>query len=353
MMTRSNTLLRVTLLLLAVAAAPATAGPRWDYEEGASLQFAMLGQFHAAMAEGAADDHDLYLRRGRLIFSGQIADGVKFFAETDNDNAGRSGTTGVASDLQDLFVDLRLGGDHWLEAGLILLPLSFENTSSAATLLGLDYNVEVIKLTNSFVWRDQGLMLHGLFGKQMAYRAGVFDGYEDGSGKNPEAAPRFTGHLEYAAVGAAPTAWFHGQERLGADSYLLLGTGIDYQERASRVGFVSGSSPGWMINSRAFVVDMQAGFVLEEMFGTLNAGWYDWDNVNFAGSTWFAEAGLRRDRVQLTGKLAVSDNDSGVTIQNLTAGLHYFRVKHKLRYGLEFSTGDSPNQLLAGLQFLL
>jgi hypothetical protein len=353
-MIRTLNLLRITLLLLVAATVvPATAGPRWDYEEGASLQFGMLGQFHAAMTEGAADDHDLYLRRGRLIFSGQLADGVKFFAETDNDNAGRGGTTGVATDLQDIFVDLRLGGDHWLEAGLILLPLSFENTSSAATLLGLDYNAEVIKFTNSFVWRDQGLMLHGLFGKQVAYRAGVFDGYDDGGSKNPGAAPRFTGHLEFAAVGAAPNAWFHGQERLGEESYLLLGTGIDYQEKASRIGYVPNANPGWTVDSRAFVLDLQSGFTAGDMFSTFNAGWYDWDNAVFSGSTWFAEAGLRRNRAQLTGKITARDPEIGDTVQDLTAGLHFFRLKHKLRYGVEFSTGDSPNQLLAGVQFLL
>jgi len=278
---------------------------------------------------------------------------VKVFAETDNDNAGNSAVSGVSTDLQDLFVDLRLRGDHWLEVGLILLPLSFENTSSAGSLLGLDYNAEVIKLANTFVWRDQGLMLHGSCGGSFAYRAGVFDGYEVGTTKNPEAAPRFTGHLEYAAVGAAPTAWFHGQERLGGDPYLLLGTGIDYQRRANRAGYVSAAVPGWTTDSRAFVIDLQSGFDLGELSGTLNAGWYDWDNVNFHGSTWFVETGLRRDRVQATGKLAVVDQASGDQTSNLTAGLHYYRLKHKLRYGLEFSTGDSPNQLLAGVQFLL
>ncbi len=352
-MTRTDFLLRAMLVLLTVAAAPALAGPRWDFDDGANLQFSLLGQFHAVTVAGAEVDHDMYLRRGRLIFSGQIADGVKVFAETDNDNAGRSSAGGVSTDLQDIFVDLRLRGDHWLEAGLILLPLSFESTSSAASLLGLDYNAEVIKLANTFVWRDQGLMLHGSCSPRFAYRAGVFDGYEVGTTKNPEAAPRFTGHLEFAAVGTAPTAWFHGQERLGGDPYLLLGTGIDYQRRANRAGYVPLTNPGWTIDSRAFVLDMQSGFVTGGMFGTLNAGWYDWDNINFHGNTWFVESGLRRDRVQVTGKFAVIDHDSGAVTSDLTAGLHYYRLKHKVRYGVEFSTGDSPNQLLAGVQFLL
>ncbi|MBA4378506.1 MAG: hypothetical protein C0395_07625 [Gemmatimonas sp.] len=352
-MTRTDLLLRAALVVSTFAAAPALAGPRWDFDDGANLQFSLLGQFHAVTVADAVADRDLYLRRGRLIFSGQIADGVKVFAETDNDNAGNAAVSSVSTDLQDIFVDLRLRGDHWLEVGLILLPLSFENTSSAASLLGLDYNAEVIKLANTFVWRDQGLMLHGACGGKFAYRAGVFDGYEVGTTKNPEAAPRFTGHLEYAAVGAAPTGWFHGQERLGGDPYLLLGTGIDYQRRANRAGYVSAADPGWTIDSRAFVVDLQSGFVAGGMFGTLDAGWYDWDNLNFHGSTWFVESGLRRDRVQLTGKFAAVEPGVGDAIRNLTAGLHYYRLKHKLRYGVEFSTGDSPNQLLAGVQFLL
>jgi hypothetical protein len=88
-----------------------------------------------------------------------------FFVETDNDNAGKAGGASVSTDIQDAFMDVRLVDKDmvkaWLSGGLILLPFSFENKASAASLLGIDYNAETIKFSNHFVWRDYGAEVHG------------------------------------------------------------------------------------------------------------------------------------------------------------------------------------------------
>ena len=171
-------------------AAGAFAGPRVNIDDETWMEFGFLGQVHATYTEGAADETDFFLRRARIILSGQIMDGVKFFAETDNDNAGKNGAPDASTDIQDAFLDVRLpvATNHWVKAGLILLPFSFESRAGATTLLGNDYNAEAIKLVNTFVWRDYGAEVHGHFlDQRIAYFAGVFDGYDaEDSTKNDE-----------------------------------------------------------------------------------------------------------------------------------------------------------------------
>jgi len=321
----------------------AFAGPKLDITQDSYMQFGFLGQVHAV----------IYLRRARLILSGQIMDGVKFFAETDNDNAGKNGTTDIETDIQDAFVDLRLTENHWVEVGLILLPFSFETKSSAGSLLGLDYNSEAIKLVNSFVWRDYGAELHGNFGKAFAYRAGVFDGYDDtASTKNPEAPLRYTGHLAFNVIGDVETGWFYNQERLSDKPYVTLGAGADYQEEATLVVSTNKAS-GVVSDNEAFVMDVQSGWMMGPLAATVNGAWYIWDNASYKGDTAFVEAGLRREQIQLTGKFSDQSPDKGDSKQDTTVGFNYFIKKQNLRCGVEYRFGDNPDQYLAGIQFLL
>ncbi len=346
------------LLVVALMTGTAHAGPKWELGEDSWMKASFLGQVHGSYTDSGSNPYDVYLRRGRIILAGQVMDGVKFFVETDNDNAGKRGTS-VSTDIQDAFVDFRvMDSDHWVEVGLILLPFSFENRSSAASLLGLDYNSETVKFVNSFVWRDYGAELHGSFlDKRVSYCVGVFDGYDvtDGS-KNPDADMRFTGHVAVNLVGEAETGWFYGQSRLGSDPYVSLGAGYDRQDKATLVTIpvADGSSPATAeADSEAWVIDLQSGFELGCSDVTVNAAWFDWDNSAFEGSTAFVEAGVLSGQTMLTGKLSVQDPNGSTYTEDYTAGLHYFLKKHNARCGIEYRWGDSPEMVLAGVQFLL
>ena len=115
------------VLLMVATASMVMAGPKWEFGEDGYLKASILGQVHYSFKDNAADESDFFLRRGRLILSGQITDGVKVFLETDNDNLGRNGVSS-STDIQDAFVDFRLlKNDHaeaWVSTGLILLPFS-------------------------------------------------------------------------------------------------------------------------------------------------------------------------------------------------------------------------------------
>jgi hypothetical protein len=342
----------VLLVVVISMAASAQAGPKWELDQDGErwLQMSFLGQGHYSYTPDSDPEFDAYLRRARLILSGQVQDGVRFFVETDNDNAGKAGTGDSSTDIQDAFIDLRLGDStHWVEAGLILLPFSFENRSSAASLLGLDYNAETIKFVNSFVWRDYGIELYGNFGPRFAYCAGVFDGYDSEDGiKNPEANLRYTGHVAFNLVGEAQSGWFYSQDRKNSESYLSLGVGGNTQEDAT----LSATSTEAR-DSDAWVVDVQSGFPVGHAFLTVNGSIFEWDNAAFEGNTAFVETGLQVGSSMATMKYSQQDPDEGEEVEDYTAGVHYFINGHNARAGLEHRWGDSEEKTLLGFQFLL
>lgn len=336
-----------------VFASTSYAGSKWELGEDSWLKLSFLGQVHYAHLNNAPAENDFYLRRGRFILVGQIMDGIKFFVETDNDNAGKYGVN-ASMDIQDAFVDVRIADStHWVKGGLILLPFSLETFSSAASLLGLDYNSEAIKLTNTFVWRDYGVSLHGDFGDKIVYRAGFFDGYDSKTGsKNPNAGIRFTGHVSYAAVGDVETGWFYTQDKMAKKgAYLTLGAGLDNQKEATLAGISE-------IDSSAWVIDFQSGFNLgDTKFGAadmiINGALYSWDNAGFDGTTAFVEGGLRVNKTMGTLKFANQNPDGAADVTDITLGLHYFMKGHNVRGGIEFRSGDSEDMILVGVQFLL
>ncbi|MBC8453580.1 hypothetical protein H8D64_00825 [PVC group bacterium] len=334
-------------------------GLKTEISEDSWMKLSFLGQAHFKYEDKAADQEDFYLRRGRIILSGQVADGIKFFAETDNDNAGKNGTSNVSTDIQDAFIDFRLletdFAEVWIAGGLILLPFSFENKSSAASLLGIDYNAEVVKFVNSFVWRDYGAELHGNLGKKVAYHVGAFDGYDPYSTgtieKNEKAALRYTGHIAVNVLGDAQTGWFYSQDRLADGNYISLGAGFDTQEKATRT--ISTNKNSAVQNSDAWVLDVQSGFDIGIVDLTVNAAYYDWDNGLFAGNTAFVESGARIDKVELTGKWSLVDPDTGKDTTDYTAGMNYYFKKQNTKVGAEFRWGDSNDTILCGVQVLL
>ena len=325
----------------------ALAGPKWEFGDDSWMQLGLLGQVHYSFLEDAVEEHDFYLRRGRIILSGQVTEGVKAFVETDYANAGRHGVS-ADFDIQDAFVDVQLfGSKHWVKGGLILLPFSFENRSSATSLLGIDYNSETIKLVNDFVWRDYGVSLAGSFVDRIGYKIGVFDGYDDDNNKNTDADLRFTGRVDVAILGEVPTGWFYSQEPVSDKTYLYVGGGFDHQEEATLVGGIP-----W--DNDAYVIDFQSGFALSDLLHlTVNGAWYDWDNSKFDGTTAFAEGGLRYDRIMPTFKYSFQDPDNGDSIDDYTVGLNYFLKGNNVRGGIEYRWGDSSDWWLVGIQFLL
>ncbi len=359
-MGRTITLAAAALVIAAVfSAAPALAGPAWEYGEAGRMKLDVLGQLHYSFLDGAVDEDDFYVRRFRILLNGQIAEGITAFVQTDYTNAGRQGADPKFS-LFDAWVDVRLfGSGHRVMGGLIPLPFSFENSSAVGALLGLDYNFESLKLVNDSSWRDVGVVLHGSFLNRVEYRAGIFDGYESDD-KNPDADLRFTGRVNVAVIGDVPTGWFYVQDTMGGGTYLTVGGGYDRQDKATLVKpelFEEGADALFeptAVDNEAWVLDVRSGFGLGGPFHlTVNGAWYDWDSSEFTGTTAFVEAGLRYHRAIGTFKYSLSDPEGEASFDDYTAGLHYNLKGNNVKGGIEYRWGDSADWWLVGVQFLL
>lgn len=354
----------VLTAVVVLAAGRGYAGPQWQIGDDTNcwMKLGILGQAHFLNAENAPDKGDFYLRRARIILSGQVIDGVKLFLETDAPNSAKNGGATSRVDIQDAFVDFRLNknrfGEHWIKAGMILLPFSFENRAGASSLLGIDYNTEALKLVNTLGWRDYGGEFHGNISDRFSYMIGHYDGYDsDESLKNPGASVRLTGHIALNIVGKVETDWFFNQERLGKGApYFSIGAGIDKQDEATLTHTaVAGTTNKTAVitDSDAWVVDFQSGFQAGLVGLTLNGGWYNWDNVTFKGDTACVEGGAMVKQTQLTAKYSLQNADAQTDIEDYTVGLNYFFKGHNARGGVEYRWGDSPTTVLVGLQFLL
>jgi hypothetical protein len=135
---------------------------------------------------------EIFLRRTRFLFGGQLAKDVTFFFQTDASNLGR--TTNGAKPLttffvQDAFMSVGFAKDQFLDAGLLLPGTSRHTLASTATLLPLDYAVTPFlssAATNSDVARDLGLQARGwLAHDRVEYRADVLEGHRDSVPTNP------------------------------------------------------------------------------------------------------------------------------------------------------------------------
>lgn len=356
------------LVGLIVSVSGASAGPKWEIADDSWMQLAFLGQAHYSFNVDAVDQEDFFLRRGRIILKGQMTDGVKFFIETDNDNAGKNGGASASTDIQDAWMDVKVCENEqasaWLQGGLILLPFSLENRASAASLLGIDYNAETIKFVNHFVWRDYGAELHGSIMNKIAYRIGAFDGYDQYATaaveKNDDAPLRYTGRVDVNVLGeVAKGGWFYSQSRLANnnESYVIVGAGVDQQSDATATIVAADDMTGALPveqDSEAWVVDFQSSVNIADGTALLiNGAYYDWDNAAFKGNTAFIEGGVLFGKTMITGKYSVQDPDGGMEIEDFTTGLHYFIKGHNARAGVEYRSGDSSDLTLVGIQFLL
>lgn len=86
------------------------------------------------------DDKGFFIRRARIIFSGQISKRVYFYIQPDF--ASSAGTTGNVAQFRDAYFDLGLDKDNQfrIRLGQSKVPYGFENMQSSQNRLPLDRN---------------------------------------------------------------------------------------------------------------------------------------------------------------------------------------------------------------------
>jgi hypothetical protein len=225
-------------ILHIVAAAPAVAQVQIKVNDDVNFRFGVLGQFQGEWVEDPVEDdtqQNLFLRRIRLLFGGQVAKNVTFFVETDAPNLGKTvnGNKNISPDLvvQDAYAEVKFHNAFALDVGLMFVPFSRNSVQSAATLLPIDYGAYTFATsgpTQSTIGRDTGVQAKGYFlENRLEYRLGAFQGARD---SRSHRAFRYTGRVQVQLLDPEPQGFFYAGTYLGARRVAAIGAAFDAQD---------------------------------------------------------------------------------------------------------------------------
>ena len=312
------------VVVLLVAAAPADAQVIIKVSDTVNMKFGLLVQPQVEWIELANSTNtdtvgyqqNLYIRRMRILFGGQVAKNVFFFAETENSNLGKStSTTGsnksLATGFQilDAVVEYRPLKAFNLQAGLIRVPTSREALKSSGTQVPLDFSAWTFLQstpTQSTAGRDTGFMLRGYFvNDRLEYRAAVFQGFRVSGSHN---SLRFTGRLQYnffdTEVYNMPS---YISNYLGAKKIFNIGGAADLQgdyksfsaDAYASIPVASGSVDGTLefqsIDGGTFITTLpkQQTYQVDLLYytkGVKLAPWIRWEMRNYSNAALIDES---------------------------------------------------------------
>lgn len=231
------------VLGLAVAASvltgsrPAVAQVVIKASDDVSFKLGILGQFQADTIEDPGSDaynKNLFVRRLRLMFGGQVTKDITFFVETDTPNLGKALATGKniqpAMILQDAYAEFKAADAFAVDAGLMFIPFSRNSVQSAASLLPIDYGAYTYSQsgpTTSSTGRDTGFQAKGyLLKSRLEYRIGAFQGVRDPSSHRSF---RYAGRVQYNLLDPE-VGFFYTGTYLGKKKILAVGAAFDTQD---------------------------------------------------------------------------------------------------------------------------
>jgi hypothetical protein len=202
-----------------------------------SLKFGILGQFEGDTVDDPAtsgNSNNLFVRRLRLMFGGQVAKNVTFFVETDAPNLGRTLSAGKNIPgtliLQDAYAEVKANDAFAVDAGLMFIPFSRNFLQSAASLLPIDYGAYTYAQsgpTQSSTGRDTGLQAKGYFlANHLEYRIGAFQGSRDTASHR---AFRYAGRVQYNLLDPE-VGFFYAGTYLGKKKIAAIGAAFDTQD---------------------------------------------------------------------------------------------------------------------------
>lgn len=237
MTTAPSRIAALTIALLVTGAAAGRAQAVIKVNDDVNFKLGVLGQFQGDWLEdpGTDETQNLFIRRVRLLFGGQVAKNVTFFVETDSANLGKTltGAKNITPSVivQDAYGEFKASDAFALDAGLMFIPFSRNSLQSAASLLPIDYSAYTFSQsapTQSSTGRDTGFQAKGYFlANRLEYRVGAFQGVRDARSHNGF---RYAGRLQYN-VFDPEVGFFYTGTYLGKKKILAAGAAFDVQER--------------------------------------------------------------------------------------------------------------------------
>jgi Phosphate-selective porin O and P len=222
------------VLLLALVIAPATAQIVVKSED-ANFKFGFQGQLWADWTQDSTAgkqgyQQNLYLRRVRLLVSGDIGHDISFFVETDSPNLGKTPKAPSSGFmLQDAFLEWKPTKILQIDGGLFLVPLSRNTLQSTLSYYTIDISPLTTvnnSATQSAGLRDLGFQARGFFLRdRLQYRLGAFQGERDSNARN---SLRTAAYLQYD-VFDTETGYVFAGTALGEKKILAIDVGGDKQ----------------------------------------------------------------------------------------------------------------------------
>jgi hypothetical protein len=225
-----------TFALLVAGAVASRAQVLIQVNDDVNFKLGVLGQFQGDWLEDPGTDttQNLFVRRLRLLFGGQVAKNVTFFVETDAPNLGKTlpGGKNISPGvmLQDAYAEFKAHDALAIDAGLMFVPFSRNSLQSAATLLPIDYGAFTFAPsapTQSTVGRDTGFQARGyVLGDRLEYRIGAFQGARDARSHDGF---RYVGRVQYELLDSEGTGFFYTGTYLGRKKVAAVAAAFDAQ----------------------------------------------------------------------------------------------------------------------------
>ena|GEM_PF-436024 len=266
---------------------------------------------------------DTYLRRVRLIVSGNATKELSFFVDVEQPNWGKAGSfSGDGSEfssplyVQDAFISYEVAPEFKIDAGMMLLPFSHQTLEGAGTLNTLDYHADMLRFPTGKHFRDTGLQFRGLIHDRVLYRVGLFEGVRNGAALetptepvgaryddlNTHGIPRVTGQLRVNILGSEGDFFLKGLY-FAPKPIISIGFGGDYQPKAV---LKLNTKPGTYsaLGSDVFVeypVAPNQALLAKAAFARFSEGWSrigDSNALETGGITAFGELGYRIGKLE-------------------------------------------------------
>jgi hypothetical protein len=338
--------------------------------EDTKLQLGALLQPQGVFAQDSAPNGDpgtdFFLRRARLMLSGDLTKQISFFIDTEQVNLGKDGNWETSIYIQDAFMSLRVTPEVspgvYIDAGMIIVPFTRHSMQSAISLNGIDYHSSLIRypVASTRVWRDMGAQVRANIDR-FSFRAGVFNGVVGTNAdpatnvmaKNPGDVPRVAGNARVNILGEDATTFFYPGIQFADVTVISAGVGVDWQHGA--IGEPAPMSPDDHLGLAADVFAQISTGPDQAVIAQATAVRYaDGPIATSTGYGGFVEAGYRFgmfepivgvDRFQ-------ADRQTGTT-RTVHAGGAVFVDKHRTNFKLDVARvhpGAAPSLWSATLQ---
>ena len=222
------------IIMLVLASVPAKAQIVVKNED-VTFKFGILVQLWGDWTQDSTAgvqgyQQNLYIRRARLMMSGDIGKDISFFFDTDTPNLGKtpkSLTSGFV--LQDAVLEWKPTKVFQVNGGMMFVPFSRNEMQSPASYYTVDHSAFAsvdTSPTQSVSQRDLGLGAKGFLLKDhLLYRMGVFQGERDPNARN---SLRTSAYLQYDFFDTE-TGYSYMGTALGTKKILAIDVGGEKQ----------------------------------------------------------------------------------------------------------------------------